>query len=188
MIEKVTIPEGEIGVAKVQRFTVVDDELARVRALFSHGRYCPAGTYTKLLVRGRLVMSDTPDEMLDHRLPVQFAKGHCLVMGLGLGMVVTAMAKKPEVEKITVIEIEKDVIDLVGPHMPEKAEIIHADALTWEPPKGVRYGVVWHDIWASMCADQIPERARLKRRYGRRCEWQGDWGREVIDRDRRRYG
>ena len=188
MIDKVNIPDGRIGVAEVRRFKVEDDELARVRALFNGGRYCPAGEYTMLKVRGQLVMSDTPDEMSDHWQAVRKAQGHCLIMGLGLGMVVTAIAKKPEVTKITVIEIEQNVIDLVGPYMPEGVEIICADALEWQPPKGVRYGMVWHDIWSSMCVDQIPERARLKRRFGRKADWQGDWGREVIDRDRRRYG
>jgi hypothetical protein len=42
--------------------------------------------------------------------------------------------------------------------------------------KGERYGMVWHDIWDSFCGDNLPEMTRLKRKYGRRADWQGCWG------------
>ncbi len=40
------------------------------------------------------------------------AKGKVGVVGLGLGYVVEEMAKKPEVEEITVYEISKEIIEL----------------------------------------------------------------------------
>ena len=75
----------------------------------------PVGTYTRLRHSERgIVMSDIPHEMLDHREPVSHARGHCLINGLGLGMVLAAVLKQPDVTDVTVIEVDRDVIDLVG--------------------------------------------------------------------------
>ena len=121
-------------------------------------------------------MSDTPDEKRDHYEIVNRAKGHVLINGLGLGMVLAAVLKKQEVERVTVVEIDADVISLVGPHFHnDRLVIIQSDAFTYKPPKGEIYGAVWHDIWDSICDDNLSEMTKLKRRYGRRTIWQGCW-------------
>ena len=89
-----------------------------------------------------------------------------------------------EVEEVTVIEISPEVIKLVGTTLlklySKKLIIIQADALTWDPPKGVRYNAVWHDIWPTICADNWESMKRLHRRYGRKCDWQDSWQREWV--------
>ena len=89
-------------------------------------------------------------------------------------------------ERVTVVEVNQDVIDLVGPHYSalygaHHVEIVHGDALTYQPPKKVRYGAVWHDIWANICPDNLPEMHKLHRRYGRRSDWQGSWSRHLCE-------
>ena len=179
MLEKVTIPEGKAGKWSIQRFTVSDEqaELERLRGMFRSGRFTPAGTYTSLTCAGRgVVMSDVPDEMRDHREAVRQATGHVLINGLGLGMVLAAVLKRPEVTSVTVVELDADVISLVAPHYSDaRLSIVHASAFDYQPPKAIRYGAVWHDIWDSICADNLPEMTRLKRKYGRRANWQGCW-------------
>jgi len=186
---QVDIPEGESGMWKVGKFTVSaeDEKFGQMRSTFSfssRGRFVPQGVYTGLRRNGLTIMSDTPDEIRDCLCPISRAQGHCLVNGMGLGVVVRAMLKKREVEKVTVIELSPEVIKLVAPiHQKEfgdRLEVIEADALTWKPPKGVRYGVVWNDIWDNLCADNLPEMSLLHRRYGRRCDWQGSWCRELL--------
>jgi len=199
----VTVPEGESGRHRIERFTVgaADAQFEMMRAMFSssRGRGVPEGTYTRLMRGGTLVMSDTPDECWDHRPFYQFARGHVLINGLGLGMVLQAVLLKDGVERATVVEKSPDVIALVGPHyeemFPGRVEIVEADALEWNPPKGVRYGAAWHDIWDAMCEDNLPQMHRLHRKYGRRTDWQGSWGRGIIEtrrrqesRDRRGWG
>lgn len=185
---KVSVPEGRSGDWAVERFTVAPDEasMERFRAAINFGgRFVPAGTYTRLVRRGAIVMSDTPDEIRDHMWAIYQAHGHCLVNGLGLGVVLGGMLRKAGVERVTVVEIDPDVIALVAPHyiaqFGDRCEIVQADALEWAPPKGVRYGVVWHDIWNSLCWDNLADMHRLHRRYGRRADWQGSWGREYIE-------
>lgn len=185
------IPEGSLGDWQVRRFTVSpeDEKFQRLRAIASsssRGRWVPTGTYTGLYHRFEIVMSDTPDEIRDHYDPIYQARGRCLVNGLGLGVVVNAMLQRPEVEHVTVIEIAAEVIELVGRHWKAKygdrLEIVHADAFAWKPPQGIRYDVVWHDIWPHISSDNLGAMTRLHRKYGRRCDWQGSWARELCKR------
>lgn len=202
---KVDLPEGESGDWKVERFTVSekDEKWGRMRAMVSGssaGRFVPAGTYTALKRRGEMIMSDTPDEIRDHREPIREAKRlgstvH-LVNGLGLGMVTAAMLENGA-EKVIAVERSEDVIALVAPTLQrrygDRFEVRQADALEYRPPVGERYGVVWHDIWDNICSDNLPEMHKLHRRYGRRCEWQGSWARAQCEDQlrqwkERRYG
>lgn len=187
---KVDVPEGTSGQMSVVRFDVSEDE-SRMSFLTGRGRGTPAGSYTKLVRQGSwgVVMSDTPDERRDHLEIMWAAKGRVLLNGLGLGCVLQCCARSEKVEKVTVVEKNEDVIKLVWPHYCErfgdKIEVVHADAFEYKPPRGVRYGAVWHDIWDDMCEDNLPQMHKLHRKYGRRTDWQGSWGREFIERRRR---
>lgn len=192
---KVGVPEGESGAWRVERFEVSAqaEAFGRMRAIATgRGRFVPRGHYTRLVRNGTLVATDTPDEIRDHRFAVYRARGQVLINGLGLGITLEAMLNKPEVGKVTVIEISPDVISLVAPHYQDRfgdrLEIIEADAFTWKPPKGVRYNVVWHDIWDHICSSNLPDMHRLHRKYGRRADWQGSWCRRECEQQRRYLG
>lgn len=63
--------------------------------------------------------------MQDH---ANFYHGDVLVAGLGLGLIVHTLNANSAVKKIVVVEQERDVIDLVLPHLPkEKLEVVHGD-------------------------------------------------------------
>jgi hypothetical protein len=208
---KVDVPEGIVGKYQIKKFTVSkeDEDFGRMRAILSsssRGRFCPAGTYTALKrigdrrgtvlktdsnseLAGTVVMSDTHDEIMYHIMAIQKAKGEILINGLGLGVVLNGCLNKPEVTHATVVEISQDVIDLVGPHYMKKfgdrLTIVHANAFDYKPPKGVRYGMVWHDIWDTICSENYDEMKKLHRKYGKICDWQWSWCRELCLRDRR---
>lgn len=178
-MEPVSISEGTCGKWSVVRFSVseADAKFTVLRAAMKGRGYVPPGTYTRLNCKGRgIVMSDTPDEMRDHRYAVQRAQGHVLLNGLGIGMVLTNILKKECVTAVTVVEIDADVIALVGPNYTDpRVTIIHESAFEYAPPKAVRYGAVWHDIWDTICGDNLTQMTKLKRKYGRRADWQGCW-------------
>jgi hypothetical protein len=175
----VTLPEGRKGDWAVERFEVSkrDADFNNVRSLFSGDRPIQPGTYTRLTYRGSVIMSDTPMERCDHIWPVIHSHGHCLVNGLGIGMVTNAMLLRKEVTKVTVVEISPDVIALVAPHYQslygDRFEVVNEDAFTYKPIG--KYGMVWHDIWADICTDNLEEMTKLKRKYGRRTDLQGCW-------------
>lgn len=179
LIESVKIPEGSLGPWTVKKVHVSksDSEITSLRAIMKGRGYVPPGTYTQLLCSGRgIVMSDTPDERRDHFYAVRMATGHVLINGLGIGMVLGAVLKKRVVTKVTIIEISPEVVALVGPHYSDRRlSIVTESAFNYQPPKGERYSMVWHDIWDNICADNLAEMTKLKRKYSRRTDWQGCW-------------
>lgn len=180
LIPQVNIPEGVSGPWEVRRVEV-KPSIASFRE-----RFFKPGIYTHLY-RGRsLVMSDTPAERYDHAGFVRNATGDVLISGLGLGMCLGAVLLKPQVTSVTVVEISEDVIRLVAPSYSDpRVTIVHADTRDWRPPRGARFGAVWHDIWDDICTDNRAEMATLNRRYARIAKWKGCWSQDQIDRHRR---
>lgn len=184
MIPQVTIPEGTQGPWRIERFTVEPNSFENFRLAMS-GRSVRPGTYTALKHANRgIVMSDTAAEMRDHYQFVRRAEGRVLINGLGLGMCLGAVLAKPAVEHVTVVEIDSDVIALVAPHYTcdPRVEIVNASAFDYAPPKTARYGAVWHDIWDEICTENLTEMTRLKRKYGRKADWQGCWSEPEVRR------
>lgn len=184
---------GKSGAVEVKSFEVTkaDEELERMRSMFGGGRrHVRAGVYTGLYRNGGLWMSDTHDEINDFLPFAVHARGSVLVTGLGLGCTVNALLANPAVSAVTVLEIDSDVIALVGSQIANPAlTIIHANALTYKPSAGERYDCAWHDIWPNLCTDNLEEMTKLSRRWSRRIPRQEFWGREILryqrERDRR---
>jgi hypothetical protein len=184
------VPEGTSGDWTIKKFTVSESESKMDRILSHSLRYVPAGTYTGLY-RGRtVIMSDTPDEISDH-LPVMMkAQGKVLIVGLGLGVVLNAIAKKPETSSVTVIEKSEDVLNLVKSHYenkyPGKIEFIHSDIFDYKPKSTDKWDFAWFDIWDDLCEDNLEEMATLHRKYARKATWKASWGKELLQYERRR--
>lgn len=189
-----TLPEMDIDGIKVVRI-VIDEAEAKhgsLRAMISgtgRGRIQP-GTYTKVLIDGRLWMSDTPDEKWDHYTvfrQMQIHGGRVLINGLGAGMILQAALQLDNVTHIDVVERDPRILQHIAPHYADDRVTFHeADAYTIKWPTGTRWDVVWHDIWLELSEDNLEGMATLHRRYGRRCEWQGSWGKEFLLDQRRR--
>jgi len=214
---KVSIPAGSSGDWRVEQFVVTAEgaKFHNLREALNPGRgyrVIYPGTHTKLCRGGEIIMSDTPSEVSDILDPIREAKGQVLINGLGLGVVLQAVLAKPEVDHVTVVELSPDVVRLVAPiffggslpvtetvkrgrdhafqmRRPDgRLTLVHDDAFEYDPPKGVRYGMVWHDIWDGICSDNLVQMTRLKRKYGRRADWQGCWCEHLCRQQERRGG
>jgi len=145
----------------------------------SSDHFIHPGDYTRLMIDGDTMMSDTQKEYMDHLELFGLCGSNVLIIGLGLGCAATVIASKPYVKKVTIIEINQNVIDLVGPTLMQrfgdKVEIICADGFEWKAPKGVRYSAVWFDIWLTISDENLPGMAKLRRKFARRCNWTGCW-------------
>jgi len=190
---KVDVPVGQSGKWKIERFEITQKDADRINLREScnnHGlgyRGVVAGTYTRLCDTKYswnlgVMMSDTPAEIADHEKAIKRARGNILINGLGIGVVLNACLMKPEVKHCTVVEVDPDVISLVAPHYQKKwgdrLTIVQANALTWEPPKGAKYSMIWHDIWKNICANNLVDIVDLKRKYiffKKWGGWQGCW-------------
>lgn len=194
MLKKVDVPEGAAGQWRIERFEVTkaDADFQTMRCVIK-GRMHRAidpGVYTRLTCNGSVIMSDTPMEMRGHWEAYHQARGHVLVNGLGLGMIVDNILDKEEVERVTVLEISQDVIGLVEPHLRErhgadKLNIVLGDAYTYKWPVGQTFDYAWHDIWPDVCVDNLKGMERLHRRYGKRVKGQGSWSKRELLRMRR---
>lgn len=186
----VNLPEGELGSAQIKHFTVEETNFTAMR-LMLEGRGTKPGEYTALLINGNLWMSDTDAEWSDHLTAIwqiQIRGGRVLINGLGLGMVVGAALACENVTHVDVVESNPDVAALVGPHYTSdpRCTVHLADAYEIQWPPNTRWDVVWNDIWVDLDEDNLPGMHRLHRKYGRRAGWQGSWGRELIEYERRR--
>lgn len=180
---KVSVPEGKSGDWEVSKFTVEDHDIRGISYAL-HGRPVPPGSYTRLMKKRAFdpMMSDTPAEIRDHLEFIYEAHGNCLINGLGLGVVLKAILCKLEVTHIDVVEIEQDVINLVWPTYKDgdKVTLYHADAFTIQWPKDTYWDCAWHDIWPSICTDNLPEIARLKHKYAHKVKWQRAWAEDLL--------
>lgn len=150
------------------------------------GRWVPPGTWTRLMERWELGMrtwmTDTPAEVIDHIDFYDRAHGRVLINGLGLGMSLKYVANKPCVTHVDVVEIEEDLIRLIGRQFKRHPRVtIHqADAYTFDVP-GATWDVVWHDIWAGIGdSDHLDGMEQLEQKYEKRCTWQGSWAKGVA--------
>jgi len=196
---KSSIPEGKSGNWAVEKFIVSEQEATafnlRNKIQLFQGRPdrpIKSGEYTRLVHNDSVVMSDTPAEVYD-LIDLEYnAKGRVLISGLGLGIAAEIVLQIPLVTEVIVVEIDNDVVKLVGLHLCAKYEkslvIVNDDIFKWKPMKGVRYGAVWHDIWGSICSDNLPEMKKLKSKFCRRADWQGFWAYYDHLRIRRCWG
>lgn len=157
-----------------------------------HGIPTVPGKVACLHVNGKLVMSDSYHEQRSNIEVLREARGHVLIAGLGLGMILHPILAKPQVQSVTVIEKYQDVIDLIIPTLPksDKLTVICADIFKFQPAKKVRWDTVYFDIWADICTDSLEEIAMLHQRFKTRKAkggWMGSWYQDEL-RDRKRRG
>lgn len=209
-----TMDEGRTEHWIVQRFDITEQDAIRFLLESATGGSRPVlpGEYRRLmhfpkgvpdnLTRdsfripqgdgSRIMMSDILPEIADHMDAIKAARGRCLVNGLGLGVVVEAMLRKPEVDRVEVVERDAEVIQLVGTQLFAKYGTqrltIHAyDAFAFahhydtmadrlaasDLPQ--KFSVVWHDIWPDIHHSNLRGMQRLREMYQPHCAWQGCW-------------
>lgn len=123
---------------------------------------------------GEIVMEDSAFELRKH-LPIWLAaRGRVLVTGLGLGCVVRGLLAKTDVEQIDVVEIDDDILRVIGPEFAKnpRVNLHHGDALKIDLPG--KFDFAWHDLWKE--GDGLQRlHAKLFIKYQRRCGPQGAW-------------
>ena len=187
------IPDGSNGEWVLESFSVNNDNntYENIRH-YKTGRYVPNGTYKRLLRNRDVIMSNTPDEIGDFISFVNKAKGKILISGLGMGLLVKTLLEKPEVENITVIEISPELIELISPYFNDtRLEIINADIFMWKPNREQKWDYAWHDIWDSICSDNLKDIKILHRKFKKFVNYQESWCRDACEtqlKNDKKYG
>jgi hypothetical protein len=105
-------------------------------------------------------MSMLPSEIESQEIGLSGAYGHTAVLGLGMGWLAANVALRPEVERVSVVERDPEIIQLaeasgvfeeLPEHARQKLSVIRADALDWVPSTPV--DSLQADIWLSLSED-----------------------------------
>jgi hypothetical protein len=92
-------------------------------------------------------MSDSPSEELTQQGVVDKCTGKVLVAGLGLGFVAHELSKKPDIERIDIVELNQDVINLVWRHVRSpKMNLITGDIFEYLGATNEHYDWFYFDI------------------------------------------
>lgn len=112
-----------------------------------------------------IVMSDSWMEQDTNIATVRGAKGHVLVGGLGIGMILLAMQDRVEIESITVVEIDQELHDFIVPNLKlnGKVNIVISDINDFVPDK--KYDYVYCDIWNDISGDNFDEMCKLNTKF-----------------------
>jgi hypothetical protein len=189
-----TVPDGTRGPWRIETFKLSEHDVffGNFRAIRDGNPelYCKPGTYRRLVHEKRgVVMSNTRMEINTSMECYLDARGRVLLNGLGLGMTLEGVLSHDYITAVKVIEIDPDIIALVGPHFAndKRVEIVCADAYDYKPTKDDVFDYAWHDIWDSISSDNLPLMAKLTRKWRRpRVQRQGVWSRDMALRQRRR--
>ncbi|HHY83271.1 MAG TPA: hypothetical protein GX505_11455 [Clostridiales bacterium] len=163
----------DIKLSRVCTDTVrYEKDIIRKRTLISMNFHKPIGKYLfhyhpigyfetdiemPVLKEGdRVWMSPAISEIESMGDGIERGKGKCLTMGLGIGVLPYLWLLKDQVESVTVVEINQDVISLFEEYIrpqfrtDKKLDIIHGDALEYYNEEFLsRFDYVYIDFWES---------------------------------------
>lgn len=133
-----------------------DDE--RLLDILRLGCFTSEVSYPAIIDRniGRSIMAITPYEINTMDKAVRMASGKVLLLGCGMGYFAYMASRKSDVESVTVIEKNQDIIDIMEQEIlpqfeyKDKVKIVKADA--YEFIKGLEdgeYDYCFVDIWNS---------------------------------------
>ena len=119
----------------------------------------PFGYFTKefkypaLIKNDYIWMSLIPHEMNTMEKDIDRAYGNVLVLGLGLGYYSYMISNKDDVESVTIIEKDKEIIDIFNKHLEthfrnlNKITIIEEDAFKYIENNSYKYDFIYADLW-----------------------------------------
>lgn len=151
------IPEGKKGkfsIRHVVKAAGTKMPLVTMRdALFSGQKvrsviFDKTVTFHELLEDKGVWTTDYPQEQHSQIDIVKDFSGRVLVGGLGIGLIIKALDDLPAVKEIVVIEIQKDVIELVWKHLKlKKAKVVQADLFEYLEKTKEKFDYAFYDIW-----------------------------------------
>lgn len=155
----------------------------------------PNYIYTRLTENGQVWMSDTPMELHTNDEFMRYANGNVLIFGLGMGAILAPLKDDPNISHITVVELNKEIIDLIGPYFTsDRITIVEGDAYTYDCGKE-KYDTIYFDIWQDRCSDNYEDMKVLHKRYRKNLNkensnkwmssWLYDWAKSETYRNKR---
>ncbi|OYQ36178.1 hypothetical protein CHU95_05140 [Niveispirillum lacus] len=120
-----------------------------------------------LLRHGDTWMSTSPMELESQEIGVRLAHGHVLICGMGMGWAAVNCALRPDVTRVTVVELDPAILALhreldltaqVPPSARAKLHLVQGDAYSFVPDQPV--DLLMPDIWLPLMNDGRVEEVR----------------------------
>jgi hypothetical protein len=127
--------------------------------------------FPAMMENDRLWMSITPNEIETMKEPIYKAFGNVLTFGLGMGYYAYRASQKDNVESVTVVESNENVIDLFNKFVlpqfgkaQKKIKLIRADAFEYAQRHMAnrKYDCVFTDLWHDV-SDGINSYLKMKK-------------------------
>lgn len=110
----------------------------------------------KWLYHNEIEVTNSLDDTVFYKLPIDNSTGKVLLSGLGLGILPNTLAKLDKIESILVVEKSSEVIAMIEPYiLSDKITIINQDILEYIPEEEFDYAFI--DIWSQDNKDNRAE-------------------------------
>lgn len=159
---KCPIPEGRYGKFLIRKHVVPTDLTIPLEDAFHFVAFDDEIAITELhepkigipISPRTIWMSDTPMEIRTCSNIVDGSYGDVLVVGLGLGIMIQMLEEIPEVKSISVVEREKDIINMNMPYLGNDIIVWRDDARKFYTHQ--KYDTILVDIYPTISHDNIP--------------------------------
>ena len=144
---------------------LIDENYVEVSQI---GYFDTSFTYLAVLKDDVVWMSTDPNEINTMEESIKKAKGNVLAFGLGLGYFPIMCASKKEVTSVTIVEKDKEIINIFKKHIlplfeyKEKITIIEDDAFKYAKGDLNKYDYLFIDIWHNP-EDGLPMYLKFKK-------------------------
>ncbi|MBE6673773.1 MAG: hypothetical protein E7596_01550 [Ruminococcaceae bacterium] len=130
-------------------------------------------SYPTVFENGIEWMAIKPNEIETMKAPIEKARGRVLVYGLGIGYFAYMVSLKQEVESVTIVERDQNVINLfkqhILPQFPNKSKIniVKSDAFDYAKSemKAGNFNYVFTDLWHDV-SDGVDLYVKMKKYEG----------------------
>lgn len=191
------LPQADVGDYRLSHVVIDETWLQRWKqyllqkgdkAALKQAQMLRTGTFVRLTSSYSGWMDDTHFERRTNQAFLQAAYGDVLIAGLGLGMLPTALLRDPTIRSITVLELRREVIDLVYSHIKDpRLTVLQADA-SIPPLRGKQYDCIYLDIWPDVSGDNWPQMKEMLQAYRKLCRAGGivhAWMKAKVQREYR---
>ena len=127
------------------------------------------------------MMTNNEFEMSSNQKFIDNSKGDVIIFGLGIGLIVYPLLQDDDIKSITIIEIDKELIDqtsylLLESDTKSKLLIINQNAFQYEDNK--KYDTIYFDIWPLINKEAFKEMKILSEKFSKNLKdggWMDSW-------------
>jgi hypothetical protein len=129
---------------------------ARIDEFLNKNMWCEGPDIPMLLIDGCIWMSLTWCEVQSHFIPLNTFSGDVLLGGLGMGYAALRLAANPEVDSVTVYEINQRVIDFFYATQAGRAELDKIEVICGDIHRAAgEFDFAFIDIYPTLLSDDV---------------------------------